>query len=148
MTLQERFDAKYIPEPNSGCFLWTASLTSRGYGLLASRRDGRQAAHRISWEMHHGPIPEGLQVCHKCDVRCCVNPDHLFLGTLADNMADRNAKGRQAKGRAIIRAKLTDDQVRAIRADRRIYRLICAEHGVSHGTVSQIKNRNAWKHVA
>ena len=100
--LQERFNEKYIPEPMSGCWLWTGALRPAGrnhqvnYGmmLLPRSRKGR-SAHRISWELHCGGVPEGMNVLHKCDVPLCVNPDHLFLGTHSENMKDCVAKGRK-----------------------------------------------------
>ena len=94
-TLRERFERNFIPEPNSGCWLWLLSLCN-GYGRIYDLQNKRGAlAHRLSWEIHRGAIPSGLWVLHKCDVRSCVNPDHLFLGTGLDNMTDMIAKGRQ-----------------------------------------------------
>lgn len=93
-TLAERIEKLSIPEPNSGCWLWLGQVSSLGYGhimLSPSRR--KTKAHRASWEAFRGPIGE-LQVLHTCDVRCCVNPEHLWLGTRSDNMRDMYAKGR------------------------------------------------------
>lgn len=85
MDLFDRFEAKFIPEPNSGCWLWTAATTGHGYGLIHA--GGRlQYAHRISYEMHNGPIPPGLDIDHLCRVRCCVNPDHLEPVTRKENI--------------------------------------------------------------
>lgn len=86
------------PEPNSGCWLWLSSVDAGGYGRLYATGRGQMLAHRASYESFVGPIPAGMCVCHKCDVRSCVNPDHLWLGTDADNTADMVRKGRQRRG--------------------------------------------------
>lgn len=93
MKTLERFEQKIMPEPMSGCWLWTASLNDGGYGLFCL--DGKdRTTHRVSWRLYRGEIPEGLCVLHKCDTRACVNPDHLFLGTYKDNNNDCVAKKR------------------------------------------------------
>ena len=93
MTLEERFEEKYIPEPNSGCWLWLAALDTSGYGKfnMAGRILG---AHRVSWELHQGSIPEGKNVLHTCDIPSCVNPNHLYIGTQKDNAKDMHDRGR------------------------------------------------------
>lgn len=93
MALSERFYKKISPDPNSGCWLWIGAAFNHGYGQM--RINGKiKSAHRASWEIHNGDIPNDLFVCHKCDVKLCVNPDHLFLGTNSDNMKDMNDKKR------------------------------------------------------
>ncbi len=98
-TLEDRFNEKWTPEPFSGCWLWTAGVMVGGYGqiFIRSLDDGRKkfdGAHRVSWRLFKGEIPEGMFVCHRCDTQSCVNPDHLFLGTAADNTRDSIQKGR------------------------------------------------------
>lgn len=85
------------PEPNTGCWLWMQHTNRLGYGRLKQRNRSREA-HRVSYEAFVGPIPEGMDVLHRCDVRCCVNPDHLFLGTHLDNMRDMAIKWRGRRG--------------------------------------------------
>ncbi|ALC12519.1 HNH endonuclease signature motif containing protein [Sphingopyxis sp. 113P3] len=93
-----RFQSRVSPEPNSGCWLWLGAANEQGRGSFRYGMAGEQKrtglASRISYEMAIGPIPDGMQVLHRCDVPLCVNPDHLFLGTVTDNMRDMVAKGR------------------------------------------------------
>jgi hypothetical protein len=87
------FEARYIPEPNTGCWIWTAPLSTHGYGWF--RCNGKRVpAHRFSLEYHKGPIPEGMNACHTCDNRWCVNPDHLYAGSQSENIRDCVARGR------------------------------------------------------
>lgn len=95
-TIEDRFETKFTCEPNSGCWLWTGATSTSGYGLLFVQGRARTAS-RVAWEISGRTISQGLQVLHHCDVRSCVNPRHLFLGTNADNVSDRVRKGRSAR---------------------------------------------------
>src|SRR5689334_23323156 len=93
MKVLKCFEERHIPEPMSGCWLWTGTCNDRGYGIIQLKEfDGY--AHRFAFAFWKGAIPQGAHVCHKCDTPCCVNPDHLFLGSAADNMQDCVRKGR------------------------------------------------------
>ena len=161
----ERFFDFYIPEPNSGCWLWEGMLnkTSR-YGLfnLGHGKNVKQiGAHRLSYEIHKGEIPKGMCICHKCDVRECVNPDHLFLGTQKDNLDDMRAKGREGgwqkaspkklselKNRMAnnrLRTKLTKSDVENIRNDKRSCIVLGKQYGVNRETIRQIRLNKSWK---
>lgn len=134
----------------SDCINWTRAIDTRGYGHL--KLNGKTVrAHRHVWETSHGPIPNGLHVLHRCDNRKCINLDHLFLGTHADNMADMRAKGRRkglAVGMANGRSRLTDEQIRAIRSDTRGKRVIAAQYHISPAQAQRIRLRLQWQTVA
>lgn len=129
------------------CWEWTG-LRSEGYGSISYAGRMRRA-HRVSWELHNGPIPQGLLVLHRCDNPPCVRPDHLFLGTVTDNNRDRAVKGRSAdvRGWRSPKAKLTQahvDEIRLRRANGESTVSLGTAFGVHHGTISRIAKRQTW----
>lgn len=147
--LDERFWSKVLKTDT--CWIWQAQLNNKGYGVFMYyskklRRKSRQMyAHRVSWTLTYGAIPDAMRVLHKCDNPPCCNPEHLFLGTQADNMNDMASKGRSGKGGQ--NAKVTPDQVRAIRSDPRKHHIIAAEYGLKRMAILKIKHRQSWVEV-
>jgi hypothetical protein len=149
---QKRFWQKV--SKSDECWTWIGSKDCDGYGVMSQHVNGiakQRKAHIISYELHFGEIPTGICVLHKCDNPSCVNPEHLFLGTQADNQHDRKNKGRQAKGEANGRAKLTEQDVRDIRY---LYKTVdisqtglANKYGVSQYSISQVVLNKKWKHV-
>lgn len=157
---------KYV-EKSDGCWTWTGWLKPNGYGGFDNGY-----AHRFSWTLHFGPIPRGLDVCHRCDVRNCVRPDHLFLGTRAVNLADMRRKGRAApspfrtpeiaaasfekrrkvRGSEVASAKLTEAKVLEIKRLLAVGKLsqefIGTAYGVGQSCISRINRGDGWRHVA
>lgn len=157
-TLEERF-WKHVTKSDEpdGCWLWTAFLDDKGYGRITHRIDGVMVMHiapRLSWELHNGPIPDGLWVLHDCptgDNPACCNPDHLFLGDALDNLRDCAAKGRTARGERSGSAKLTDQQVTEMRsrfaAGEQNYSALAREYGISSSQARAIIRRECWTHT-
>lgn len=142
-------EQRSIPEPNSGCWIWTAGASGTGYGTI--KFEGRvQAAHRVSWQVHCGPIPTGLNVCHRCDTPFCVNPDHLFLGTQAENIhdMDRKGRGRRPRGEQNTRARLSEADVQTIRSSSLGIRRLARQFGVVKETIRLARTGETWAHVS
>ena len=97
-TKEERFNKKYIINDVTDCWEWTHAVNNIGYGMFRWTSDKMRTAHRVSYELFNGPIPNGMAVCHKCDNPKCVNPKHLWVGTLKQNAQDMVAKGRSGRG--------------------------------------------------
>jgi HNH endonuclease len=158
-SLTERFWEKVRRGGLDDCWEWTRGRFTRGYGSIGvgGRAGGSEGAHRVSWELAHGPIPEGLYVLHKCDNPPCVNPAHLFLGTQLDNMRDaarkgRTARGGRARGERIGASKLTEAKVTEIRRRYRAGEETQAElgrvFGVHQASISDIVRGETWRHAA
>lgn len=130
------------------CWLFVGSLDAKGYGRC-NHKGKSMKAHRLSWILNNGDIPPGMGVLHSCDVRNCINPDHLFLGTQKDNMQDCARKRRFAKqhGEYNATAKLTELQVLEIRASTQTSRLVGDLYGVADCTVRAIRQRRLWSHI-
>jgi len=133
------------------CWEWQARRIKSGYGSMRwpteGNPDSQKLGHRASWEIHNGPIPEGIMVCHKCDNRGCVNPDHLFLGTAKDNAQDAISKGRfvPPQGEEQWASKVTRIQAMHIRHSSKSLGALALEHDLSKATVSNIKKGKIWK---
>ena len=143
---------RFWPKVNKtdGCWLWTGTTSAFGHGNIRRTGSNRPVgAHRFSYELHHGAIPDGLWVLHRCDNPRCVRPDHLFLGTPKDNMQDMASKGRSGGqiGEAHHHAKLTKLAVLAILGDKRPHAEIARDYNISSSYVCMIKQRRRWAHV-
>jgi hypothetical protein len=167
--VDERFVERFWRrvQKSDSCWMWKGPLsgpgwrTGRGYGAFYSGKNG--TAHRFSWELHFGPIPPGLFVCHKCDTPPCVNPEHLFLGTSSDNSRDMWTKGRgrlqqpgvlaavHVRGSTSPQAKLNEEIVREIRtacAQGANRHELARRFAVTSTTIDKIVWRQTWRHVA
>lgn len=148
-----------------GCLLWQGHKIKNGYGRIHFGDGTMELVHRRSWQLANGQIPDGMMVCHKCDTPSCINPEHLFLGTHADNLADCISKGRHAHGKTHGRvknphlwdgqsrgenngnAKLTEQDIIGIRASHSSSRSLSAQYGVSKGMINNIRSGRSWRHV-
>ena len=142
----------------SGCWEWQGAKSPLGHGYIGRGRrgEGVVGAHRVAWEHANGPIPPGMCVCHHCDNPPCVRPDHLFLGTRADNNKDMTRKGRHAahigtqrslRGSQHHAATITEDTARAIRDASGTHAEVARQYGVSHFIAYRIRTGKTWTHV-
>ena len=139
---------------NKDCWLWRGALNEKGYGYFGTHLGKNFRAHRMAWEYTYGPIPKGMHVLHTCDVRHCVNPAHLRLGTHAENMADMKAKDRHARGERSIHAVLTEAQVKEIIRDFKWYGPrrtnrdeLAARYGVKPATIYHAATGRSWAYL-
>ena len=148
--LKNKFEHNYMPEPNTGCWIWIAASSNFGYGIIANGRT-TIGAHRVSYMIYKGIIPKGVLVCHTCDNAYCVNPEHLFLGTQIDNMRDKMAKGRHVARKSECNlSKLTKESVLQIRElsksglnNNQISKIV----GTSRANISHVVRRLTWKNI-
>lgn len=146
---RERLEKKIERVTETGCWLWLGVVNDSGYGTIVF--NGRvQRVHRLLWKELIGEIPEGMFLLHRCDIPCCVNPSHLFVGTQNDNMKDMARKKRSAIGVKNCMSKLADEDIRRIfllRADGLLQREIAVRFGVNRATISYILGGVTWRHV-
>lgn len=139
MSLADRVSRLSVPVTESGCWLWLGKTVPRGYGILTIKKaEGGKSeyAHRASWSCLNGEIPSGMYVCHKCDTPSCVNPEHLFLGTPADNFADMLKKGRHRQPRS----SLTEKDAREILDSAESCNNLGKKLGVSGSTIHLVRS--------
>jgi hypothetical protein len=149
-SLRERFDCQAVKK--YGCWDWIGHKDKKGYGRILV--EGKiQLAHRVSWELANGPVPNGLLVLHRCDNPSCTNPEHLFVGTQKDNIDDMVNKGRDRRGHPILKGIangatfLSDDDVYAIREWNGSLKEAAAHYRISYGQIWNIRTRRSWKHL-
>jgi hypothetical protein len=156
------FTERYIPVTESGCWIWIGRDQSEGYGFMPlGGRHNFDLAHRVSWQLYRGPIDRKICVLHRCDVRCCVNPDHLFIGTKGDNNRDAAMKGRSRNNGSVGsdngNAKLSTDDVLEIRRLYGPYRPyhyglvtgveLAKRYSVTPHAIYEVIKRKKWAHV-
>lgn len=161
--MKMRFMSKVAVQEN-GCWMWQGGVDRKGYGKFSignsrnpdgSRRNSMVSAHRVSYELFKGGIPDGLFVLHKCDTPGCVNPDHLFLGTNTDNMRDMDAKGRRVNGpsygsdhaNAVLDEAKVLEIMELLKARKPTQKEIAKMYGVAHSTINHIATGRLWSHL-
>lgn len=158
-SLTERFWAQVVKYPE-GCWGWIGAVTGSGYGAIRGAQRKQLRSHRVSWEIHFEPIPDGLCVCHTCDNPICTNPKHLFLGSMGDNTRDCVAKGRRPnagrhghhrRGESHPEAVLTESDVRLIRMaysfGNTSYGKLARYYKVTKENIAAIVKKRTWKHL-
>jgi hypothetical protein len=133
------------------CWLWTGYITKAGYGRLRETTGHYQGVdhytHRLAYQLYVGDIPDGMNVCHTCDTPACCNPDHLFLGTDADNHADKVLKGRQSKGENHGQSIYTEDIIRDVKYSNEPAAVIARRYGMRPEYARDIRRGRYWKHI-
>lgn len=146
--LKDRLEGFVDPCPATGCWLFAGKLDKDGYGSMHNRSGGGDyKAHRVAWQEFVGPIPPGLDVAHHCDVRCCVNPSHLYVATRRQNLADRTKRKREPRGEACSWSKLkSEDAIYIMNSTEKIEALV-ERFGISRAQVYRVKSGECWGHL-
>lgn len=144
--LSDRIEMNVERVPESGCWVWLGFVDRAGYGQISVHRKNT-TAHRAAYEAFVGPAHPDLHVCHRCDVRCCVNPGHLFLGTPKENQQDMARKNRSVYGEKNGRVKLTAQQVLEIRASTLPQRELARMYGVGQSHIQRVRTKQVWQRV-
>lgn len=147
ISIRKRFQKYVLRSEETDCWIWIGATGRWGYGLLMLNRKYGQRAHRLSYELYRGTIPDRMHVLHTCDNPPCVNPEHLFIGDNHDNMMDRDAKRHQQFGEKNTHAKLTEETILEIRKQNMSSRDISNRYGVTMSQAWRIKRGIHWKHT-
>lgn len=139
--------AEYSRPVETGCVVWLRALDRDGYGIVHDEENKKLRAHIAAYNLNKGSIPPGIEIRHTCHVRCCVNPEHLELGTRSDNARDMTRAGRQAMGSKNASAKLSEQDVLRIRESKLASKELASIYGVSQVTINKILSRRSWKHI-
>lgn len=134
-------------DEQTGCRVWTGGRQENGYGVTYGDGYKTTTAHRLAYQEYKGPIPKGMLVCHTCDNRACINPEHLFLGSSLDNNLDAQAKGRHPHGETHGGARLTAIDVEVIRKSSLTQVELAKMYGVKQPHISRILLRQSWAHI-
>lgn len=145
--IKEKLDMNVIKVPESGCWIWMGMISRYGYGRFTFGTKTNFSAHRTSYELKYGKIPDGMLALHHCDVKCCVNPDHIFIGTQQENMTDKVTKNRQAKGESHGMSKLTKEQATEAKFSGAKTSELAKKFNCSAVMIRQIRSGHYWKHL-
>ncbi len=145
--LSQKIQDNSVRVPESGCWIWIGSLNKYGYGRLTFGAKTNIGAHRASYELRHGKIPDGLFALHRCDIKCCVNPDHIFIGTQQENMSDKVAKNRQAKGHRHGMSRLSEEQAKEAKFGSARPSELAKKFNCSAVMIRQIRSGLYWRHL-